>query len=207
MDGDTTSPGSLYSKKRCTKVPQGHLPEHASFLQSPTLYSQHLFPTTPSSFPPLHVVGSFLSLLQSERERVAVCGTASRTPAIAHTYLYTVIFKMRERARASGLRFVIYRATARTSAIIDGRGRRHTAEMQENRLCPPPTPLCLSATRAFVFFFAVIVTERFVYPFEGDIVTIFLTRSGIHSARETLLTCVYFTYNTWGSARGHTRRQ
>lgn len=143
MHGETASPGSLYSRKRSTKAPQGHLPEHASFLHSPTPAS--IFPTTPPSFPPLHA-GSFLSVLQSEkereRERVAACETASRTPAIAHTYLYTVIFKMRERARASGQPFVIYRATARTSAIIVGADDAPRCERMIVS-APPPTPLTI----------------------------------------------------------------
>lgn len=149
MHGEAASPGSLYSRKRCTKAPQGHPPAACLLPPISHRYSQHLFPTT-STFLPSPARRLLLPLFapkRRERESRGVCETASRTPAIAHTYLYTVIFKMRERARASGQRFAIYR----TSAIPNRRGRRR-AEMGKSP--PSPSP---SAPRTvhprFVFFF------------------------------------------------------
>lgn len=153
MHGEAALPGSLYSRKHLYQGPQGHPPEHASFLLSPTLAS---ISSLPLHLPSLPCTAAPLSAPKQERERVAACETASRTPAIAHTYLYTVIFKMRERARERPALRYLYISCHRVHERDNRRGRRR-AEMG-NRFCPsPPSPRRYRPPARLFFLRAVVI--------------------------------------------------
>lgn len=63
-------------------------------------------------------------------------GASPRTPAIAHTYLYTVIFKMKER-RAGG-RIVVVFVVKRTLLTGDGRDGKKDRTGDKRSITFPP---------------------------------------------------------------------